>query len=73
MDYKTDRPVDRPTNKMVNKSERLIYTVKDIQQLLNISAKSAYRLMRQTDFPTIKVGGKYMVSKTAFHRWLDQQ
>ncbi len=39
----------------------------------NISSKTAYELVRQRDFPSLKVGGQYRVIKNDLAKWMDRQ
>ena len=46
-----------------------VYTSKDIQTLFKCGKRQAYELMRAPAFPAIKVGGRYIVEKSALMRW----
>lgn len=41
----------------------MMYTVKDLQEQLGIGRDTAYALMHAKGFPSIKIGGRYFVSK----------
>ena len=46
----------------------------DIKEILGIALGSVYKLMKQPDFPAIKVSARrYVVSEEAFRRWLEDQ
>lgn len=45
------------------------YTVQDIQKIFKCGKRQAYELMRAPAFPSIKLGGKYIVEKRALERW----
>ncbi len=49
----------------------MIYTVKDIQRILQISKTAAYALVDGTHFPVKHIGRSIRVSKEAFDRWLN--
>ena len=50
------------------------YSVKDISNLLGISMKSVYQLLKQNAFRSIRLpGGIYRIPKTAFDAWLNAQ
>jgi len=49
-----------------------IMSVSDIAKELCVSMPTAYELVRQTDFPSVKVGRKYVVGRDAFLRWLNK-
>lgn len=48
------------------------YTVNEITSILNISKKSAYRLVQQESFHSVRVGRMIRVSKFSFDKWLNQ-
>ena len=50
--------------------ERLIYDIKDIMSVMNISRNTAYKLMRQVAIPHIRIGNRYKIPAHAFHSWL---
>ncbi len=45
------------------------YTVKEIQEMLNISRSSAYFLVSDPPFPVLKIGKSIRVSKEVFDNW----
>lgn len=45
-------------------------TVKDLQTELGIGRDSAYALVHNKSFPSIKIGGRYLVEKEALQHWL---
>lgn len=54
-----------------------ILTVNDVQEILQISQKTAYNLVRQAlttgdMFKVIKIGGVYRIPTEPFLNWLDQ-
>lgn len=48
-----------------------VYTVKDIQEILNIGKNTAYQLINSNPFPVIRIGKTYRIPKEAFDRWLN--
>ena len=44
----------------------------DIANALGLSRGGAYQLMKAEGFPSIKIGRRLIVSKTAFENWLNQ-
>lgn len=50
----------------------MLLTVKDLQKILNVSRDLAYALMHSHGFPSIKIGGRYFVSRDALERWLQR-
>lgn len=51
----------------------MLLTVKDLIQMLNIGRDTAYALMHAAGFPSIKLGGRYYVSRDELQKWLDKQ
>ncbi len=55
----------------------IFYTTKDLCHILRIGKSRANDLMKQKDFPSIKLGGKYIVSKsdleTFIQRWKNKE
>ena len=54
-----------------------VLTVNDVQEILQISQKTAYNLVRQAlttgdMFKVIKIGGVYRIPTEPFLDWLDQ-
>lgn len=55
---------------MTNTDKEIIFlTTKDVAEILGCSIPTARNLFRRPDFPTIKVGKNFKVSKTAFEEW----
>lgn len=52
--------------------EKRVYTVEEVQDILDISRTSAYNLVKSNAFHCVKVGGHYRVSKKSFDAWLDK-
>lgn len=53
-------------------NQKLTLDVKDLMNRLGIGRETAYALMRSTAFPSMRIGGRYLVSVEALHRWLQQ-
>lgn len=49
----------------------LTITVSEIAKALSISKKNAYDLCHQKGFPCIIVGKRYVISRIAFEKWLE--
>ena len=43
-----------------------------VAKVLGISISSAYELMHQPDFPTLRVGSRMVVPKEQFIRWVTE-
>ena len=53
--------------------EKRCYTVKDLQEILEISRPTVYELLKRHEFRWIQIGTKYRISKKSFDEWLDQK
>ncbi len=49
------------------------YRVEEIAVLLDIGRASAYELVKQGVFRTVKIGKSLRISKKSFHEWLDNK
>ena len=47
------------------------YTVEDIASMLNIGRTSAYNLVKEGHFKTVRIGNAIRISKKSFDEWLD--
>ena len=48
-----------------------IYTVEDVAAMLNIGRTSAYNLVKEGHFKTVRIGNAIRISKKSFDEWLD--
>lgn len=53
--------------------EQRTYKVEDIAAMLNIGRTSAYSLVKEGHFKTVRVGNAIRISKKSFDEWLDAQ
>lgn len=51
--------------------DKILLTVTDVAKALQLSTKSAYRLMHRPDFPLIKIGSKMFVREKDLDEYLD--
>ena len=51
----------------------LFLSAKLIAQTLGISLSSAYELMHDKSFPSMRVGSRFVVPKEKFCQWVEQQ
>lgn len=51
--------------------QKQTYTASEIARQLSISFKAAYRLIREQQFKSIRVGSCIRVSKQSFDEWLN--
>lgn len=47
-------------------------TAADIAKIIHCGKNKAYWLMHQPDFPSVKIGGRYLVSKDEFDKFMKQ-
>ena len=57
----------------IQHSGKRTYRVEEIARILDISKSSAYDLVRQGVFKTVKIGSAIRISKQSFDDWLDSQ
>ena len=55
-----------------NNNFDVFYTTKDLMEIFHIGKNKAYKLMNQRDFPSIKLGNKYLVSKSNLEEFLNR-
>ena len=53
--------------------ERRTYLVGEIAGILGIGRTSAYKLVKEGNFKTVRVGNAIRISKKSFDEWLDSQ
>lgn len=44
-----------------------------VSQVLGISISSAYELMHEKSFPSVRIGNRYIVPKDHLRKWIDKQ
>jgi excisionase family DNA binding protein len=54
-------------------SEKRVYSVDEIAEILNISKGSAYELIKGKLFNIVRIGSSIRISKKSFDEWLDKQ
>lgn len=51
----------------------LMLNAKQIGELFGISISSAYELMREDGFPSIRIGNRFIVPKDKLIAWIERQ
>lgn len=51
---------------------RMVMTVREVQEELHIGRNKAYLLFKQPSFPSFQLEGTYLVSRKDFETWLDR-
>ena len=44
-----------------------------VARVLGVSISSAYELMHENAFPSVRVGSRFVVPKDKFRQWVEQQ
>lgn len=52
-------------------AEKRCYTVKELEEILEVSRPTVYNLLKKKVFSWVVVGGKYCISKRSFDEWFD--
>lgn len=60
------------TQNIGNDNSPVMYTTKDLQEILKCGSRTIYNLMHSKTFPSIKIGRKYFVEKNALENWLNK-
>ena len=53
--------------------EKTTLSVRELAAQLGVSLPVAYELVRRSDFPSLRIGGRILVPADRFHVWLDSQ
>ena len=59
--------------KRVSPEERRTYTVDEIANILSITRGTAYNLVKEGLFKSVRIGTSIRISKQSFDEWLDKQ
>ena len=59
--------------KVDHNSDKRVYTVDEIQDILGIARTTAYNLVKRNVFRSVRIGGSIRISKKSFDAWLDSQ
>lgn len=54
-----------------NTNNKRTYRVDDIALLLDIGRNSAYNLVKEGHFKTVRIGTSIRISRRSFDKWLD--
>ena len=52
--------------------EKLTYTVEEVAKLLGLSRSSMYQAIRNNSVPSLRIGGRILISKIELERLLGQ-
>ena len=52
---------------------KLTYSAPEVARLLGISRSAAYNLMHREDFPSFRIGKRWLVQNSSLQEWLQKQ
>lgn len=52
-------------------TNRAVYTVPEVAQLLSLSRGTTYAMIRRGEIPARKIGDRWVIPKSRFNAWLD--
>ncbi|GAB6899616.1 helix-turn-helix domain-containing protein [Kineosporia succinea] len=52
-------------------SNRAVYTVMEVAQLLSLSRGTTYTMIRKGEIPAKKIGDRWVIPKARFNAWLN--
>ncbi len=58
--------------KKENEVEKVVYNIKDVQQILGLGKNNVYKLLKLPTFPVIKIGKRYLIPKKEFEEWISK-
>ena len=53
-------------------NEKILLTIKDVQEIFQCGKNYAYSLTKLKGFPTIKIGKKIFIPKDKLKKWIDE-
>jgi len=56
---------------MTQETDRLVYSVKEVQVILGAGKSLVYESLRMNIIPSLRIGRRYFIPKEAFHCWLN--
>ena len=51
----------------------ITYTLTDAARLMNVSKPTMLKLANRSDFPSIRIGSRWIINAAGLQRWLDDQ
>lgn len=49
-----------------------VYTTKEMMQILKFGKTKMNELLKSGEFPAVKIGGQYRITKTALEKWMSE-
>jgi len=62
---------DLRNQQIVKSKDKRTYKVEEIAAILGIGRTTAYKLVKEGDFKTVRIGSAIRISKKSFDEWLD--
>lgn len=50
--------------------EKMVLSVQEVSKALGIGINQTYALVKKKEFPSVRVGHKYLIPKKEFQNWL---
>lgn len=73
VDFITSEVREKLKEFKLNDDEKLAYTPKEAAKILGVGTNTIYKLLKEDDFPSYIVAGKYYVSKNGLEEWVQNQ
>ena len=51
----------------------LFLSAQNVADVLGVSISSAYELMHEDGFPSLRIGNRLVIPKDHFHQWVEEQ
>ena len=64
---------DLQEKKQCQVTPAMAMTVDELADELRISKPTAYRIVRQADFPSFCIGNRILVNRSGLQKWIDQK
>lgn len=61
------------TAKVLDPKDKLVYSTEEVAAVCGIGIPAARNMIHIKGFPVLKVGGRYLIPKQSFEKWLEQQ
>ena len=52
---------------------KIAYSAPEVAQLLGISKSAAYNLMHREDFPSFRIGRRWLIQESCLNEWVEKQ
>lgn len=53
--------------------ERLLITPAETQKILGIGRTTLYRILKDDDFPSIRIQNKFYINRLGLQKWIDER